>query len=350
MVTLKPAPVSFARELPGRTESFRVAEVRARVNGIVLKRHFTEGSDVREGQLLYEIDPAPYAAALASAEASLARAEANLDTAKKQAERYRSLLESNAVSRQQYDDAEALVGSYAADKASAEAAITTAKIDLGYTNVTAPISGRIGMSEVTEGAYVQAAQANLLATIQQLDPIYLNLPQASKEVLQLRRDLEKGVLKKGNSDSSTPVHLFLEDGTSYAHDGELQFSDVTVNPSTGSVTLRVLVPNPRQELLPGMFLRANLIQGINEQALLVPQQAVSRNYRGNPTVWVVDQAGKAENRVIQTGAAHKDQWVVTGGLEAGERVIVTNLQRIRIGSPVSPQPWNPGPEKASAAK
>ncbi|MDR2980622.1 MAG: efflux RND transporter periplasmic adaptor subunit [Puniceicoccales bacterium] len=350
VVTLKQTPVSHTRELTGRTESFRVAQVRARVNGIILKRHFEEGTDVKEGQLLYEIDPAPYKATLASAEASLARAKANLANAEIQAERFKNLIASNAVSKQQYDDAVAAVGTYTADKASAEAAILAAKIDLDYTQVRSPISGRIGMSEVTEGAYVQAAQANLLATVQQLDPIYLNLPQASKEVISLKKALEKGFLKKGSSDSNTPVNLLYEDNSPYDQVGQLQFSDISVNPTSGSVTLRVLVPNPKLDLLPGMFLRANLIQSVDENGLLAPQQAVSRNYRGKPTIWIVNKEGKAENIIIETGRTYKDQWVVTGGLKVGDQIIMTNLQRIRPGSPVTPVPWEPQKENSSETK
>ncbi|WP_084442377.1 efflux RND transporter periplasmic adaptor subunit [Termitidicoccus mucosus] len=339
VVTLGTAPVAQTRELPGRTAAHRIAQVRARVNGIVQKRFFTEGADVREGELLYQIDPAPYQAVLDSARASLARAEANLTTARLQAARFKELVAVQAVSQQQYDDAVAAVGAGTAEVAAARAAITSAEIDLGYTKVTSPIAGRIGLSEVTEGAYVQAAQATLLTTVQQLDPIYVNLVQPSAEVSLLKRALEKGILQSGAGRDGTPVRLLLEDGTAYEHAGALQFSDVTVDRATGSVTLRVLFPNPRGDLLPGMFVRARFDEGVNPETLLAPQQGVGRNYRGQPTAWVVTPDGKAENRVIETGPTHGDQWIVTGGLKPGDRVIVTNLQRIRAGTTVIPVPW-----------
>ncbi|WP_232766573.1 efflux RND transporter periplasmic adaptor subunit [Geminisphaera colitermitum] len=345
VVTLGTASTAQTRELPGRTAAHRVAQVRARVNGIILKRLFVEGADVKEGELLYQIDPAPYQAILDSAKASLARAESNLKTATLQAGRYKELVAVNAVSKQQYDDAVAAVGAYAADMASARAAITSAGIDLGYTKVTSPIAGRIGLSEVTEGAYVQAGQATLMATVQQLDPIYVNLVQPSAEVSRLKRAIEKGVLQAGAEKGQTPVQLILEDGTAYDHTGALQFSDVTVDRTTGSVTLRVLFPNPSGDLLPGMFVRARFDEGINPRTLLAPQQGVSRNYRGLPTAWIVTADNKAENRVIETGRTHGDQWIVTGGLQAGDRIIVTNIQRIRGGTTVAPVPWTPG-EKA----
>lgn len=348
VVTLGTTAVSQTRELPGRTEAHRVAQVRARVNGIVQKRHFTEGADVKEGELLYQIDPAPYQAVLDSAKASLARAESNLKTASLQAERFKGLVAVNAVSKQQYDDAVAAVGTYTADVAAARAAITSAEIDLGYTKVTSPIAGRIGLSEVTEGAYVQAAQATLMATVQQLDPIYVNLVQPSAEVSRLKRALEKGTLKSGAEKGGAPVHLILEDGTAYEHAGALQFSDVTVDRTTGSVTLRALFPNPRGDLFPGMFVRARFEEGVNPQALLAPQQGVSRNYRGQPTAWVVTADNKAENRIIETGRTHGDQWIVTGGLNPGDKVIVTNLQRIRTGTPVTAVPWTPKTGAAGA--
>ncbi len=339
VVTLGTAPVAQTRELPGRTAAHRIAQVRARVNGIVQKRFFTEGADVREGELLYQIDPAPYQAVLDSARAGLARAEANLTTARLQAARFKELVAVQAVSQQQYDDAVAAVGAYTAETAAARAAITSAEIDLGYTKVASPIAGRIGLSEVTEGAYVQAAQATLMATVQQLDPIYVNLVQPSAEVSRLKRALEKGILQSGAGKGGTPVRLLLEDGAAYEHAGALQFSDVTVDRATGSVTLRVLFPNPRGDLLPGMFVRARFDEGVNPEALLAPQQGVGRNYRGQPTAWVVTPDGKAENRVIETGPTHGDQWIVTGGLKPGDRVIVTNLQRIRAGTTVTPVPW-----------
>ncbi|MDR1279933.1 MAG: efflux RND transporter periplasmic adaptor subunit [Opitutaceae bacterium] len=343
--------MSLTRELPGRVEAHRVAQVRARVNGIVQKRLFVEGADVKEGELLYRIDPAPYQAVLDSAKASLARAEANLKTARLQAGRYKDLVALNAVSQQQYDDAEAAVGIHTADVAAARAAITAAEINLGYTQVTAPIAGRIGLSDVTEGAYVQAAQATLMATVQQLDPVYVNLVQPSAELSRIKRAMESGAWKQGATaaDGKTAVHVTLEDGAAYPHEGALQFSDVTVDRATGSVTLRALVPNPRGDLLPGMFVRASFIEGTLPDALLVPQQAVSRNYRGQATTWVVTPDGKAVNRIIGATRTWGDQWIVTGGLEPGDKVVVNNLQRIRADMTVTTVPWTPPARTPDAA-
>ncbi|RRJ97982.1 efflux RND transporter periplasmic adaptor subunit [Opitutaceae bacterium TAV4] len=351
VATIGTAAVPLTRELPGRVEAHRVAQVRARVNGIVLKRLFVEGADVKEGELLYQIDPAPYQAVLDSANASLARAESNQKTASLQAGRYKELVAVNAVSKQQYDDAVAAVGTYTADIAAARAAITSAEIDLGYTKVTAPISGRIGLSEVTEGAYVQAAQATLMATIQQLDPIYVNLVQPSSEVSRIKRALEKGDMKPGTDEDVTPIELILEDGTLYGEKGGLQFSDITVDRTTGAVTLRALFPNKKGDLLPGMFVRARFDEAINPDAMLAPQQGVSRNYRGQPTVWLVTADNKAENRVIETGRTYNgDQWVVTGGIKPGDRIIVSNLQRIHPGAAVTPVEWKPKQETGQTSK
>lgn len=340
VVTVTTAPVAFTRELPGRTAARRIAQVRARVNGIVLRRLFTEGAEVKEGEILYEIDPAPYEAALASARAAQARAEANLAAVKVQAERFRPLVASNAVSKQQYDDALAAAGIAEAEVAAAKAAVLTAEINLGYTKVASPIDGRIGLAEVTEGAYVQAAQATLLATVQQTDPIYVNLVQPSSEVARLRRGFESGRMTR-NQEGQAAVTLLLEDGTEYPVPGRLEFTDITVDRGTGSVTLRALFPNPKGELLPGTFVRARYEEGVNPQALLAPQQGITRNYRGDPTAYVVAANGTAELRVLKTGRTYQDSWVIESGLQAGERVIVTNLQRIRPGVPVKPVPFQP---------
>jgi membrane fusion protein, multidrug efflux system len=335
VVTLSPSPVAFTRELPGRTAARRIAQVRARVSGIVLKRLFTEGSEVKTGDVLYEIDPAPYEAVLARARAELQRAEANLVSVKLQAERFKPLVASNAVSRQQYDDAVAAMGVGEAAVAAAKAAVQTAEIDVGYTKVLSPIDGRIGLAEVTEGAYVQAGQATLLATVQQIDPIYVNLVQPSSEVARIRHEYEEGRMKR-DSQGQPEVTLLTEAGTEYPVRGRLEFSDITVDRSTGSVTLRALFPNPEGRLLPGTFVRARFEEGFNPQALLVPQQGVTRNYRGDPTAYVVAANGTAELRTLQTSRAYGDQWVVESGLAAGDRVIVSNLQRIRPGVPVQP--------------
>ncbi|HEY9250627.1 MAG TPA: efflux RND transporter periplasmic adaptor subunit [Rariglobus sp.] len=349
VVTIGTAPVAFTRELPGRTAARRIAQVRARVNGIVLTRHFTEGADVKKGDLLYEIDPAPYQAVLASAKASLARAEASLVSVKLQTERFKSLVATNAVSKQQYDDALAAVGIGAAEVAAANAAVLSAEIDLGYTRVVSPIDGRIGLAEVTEGAYVQAAQATLLATVQQIDPIYVNLVQPSSEASRLKREAESGRLTR-DGDGSPAITAILEDGTEYPLQGRLEFSDITVDRGTGSVTLRALFPNPKGDLLPGTFVRARYETGVIPQALLAPQQGITRNYRGEPTAYVVSDQGTAELRVLKTGRTYGDQWVVESGLRPGDRVIVTNLKRIRPGATVKAVPFQPKAAPAAAGK
>jgi membrane fusion protein (multidrug efflux system) len=337
VVTLAPTAVTLTRELPGRTSAFRVAEVRARVNGIVQKRLFTEGSDVKAGQPLFEIDPAPYQAAMAAARAQLARAEASIASNRLQAQRAEELVAENAVSRQEYDDAIAKLKSSEAEIAAGRAAVETARIDLGYTTVRAPLSGRIGRSAVTEGAYVQQAQATLLATVQQLDPVYVDLTQSSSEVLRLRRDLESGRLKSAGP-GRAKVRLLLEDGREYGVEGELQFADVTVDPSTGSIALRALFPNPGRELLPGAFVRARLDEGVNPQALLVPQQGVTRDQKGQPTALVVNAERKVERRQLVTERAVGDAWLVSSGLKAGEQVIVEGLQKVRPGAEVTAVP------------
>jgi membrane fusion protein (multidrug efflux system) len=333
VVTLASTSVMITNELPGRTSAFRVAEVRARVNGIVLKRLFTEGSDVREGQLLYRIDPAPYRAALESAKAQLARAEANVASARVQAQRYTELVEAHAVSQQEHDDAIAKQKAFEADVAAGRAAVQAAQINLGYTSVTSPVSGRIGRSEVTEGAYVQQGQATLLATVQQLDPVYVDLSQSSSELLQLRRDLEAGRLQ-GAGRGGARVTVLLEDGSEHPQPGALQFSDATVDPSTGAVALRAIVPNPAKTLLPGLFVRARLEQGMQPQAILVPQIGVARDPKGRPTALVVNAANEVELRVLQTDRAIGDQWLIRHGVKAGDRVIVEGVQKVRPGTPV----------------
>jgi membrane fusion protein (multidrug efflux system) len=337
VVTVEPTAVTLTRELPGRTSAFRVAEVRARVNGIVLKRLFTEGADVKEGQPLFLIDPAPYQAALDSAKAIRARAEANVANARLQAQRYSELVAENAVSKQEYDNALAALKASEADVAAGRAAVETARINLGYTTARAPVSGRIGRSAVTEGAYVQQGQATLLATVQQLDPLYVDLSQSSAEVLKLRRDLAEGRLQSAGRDRAR-VKLLLEDGREYGPEGALQFADVTVDPSTGSISLRALFPNPRAELLPGMFVRARLEEGVNPQALLVPQQGVTRDQKGLPTALVVNGEKKVERRQLVTERAVGDAWLVSSGIKAGEQVIVEGLQKVRPGAEVKPVP------------
>jgi membrane fusion protein, multidrug efflux system len=337
VVTLAATPVTLTRELPGRTSPYRVAEVRARVNGIVQKRLFVEGSDVKEGQPLFVLDRAPYEAALDAAKAQLARAEATLASVRVQAERHAELVAENAVSRQEYDDAMAALKASEADVAAGQAAVRSARINVGYTTVTSPLSGRIGRSVVTEGAYVQQSQATLLAVVQQLDPVFVDLTQSSAEALRLRRDLAEGKLRTAAGGGAN-VKLVLEDGREYRSPGALQFADVTVDPSTGSIALRALFPNPQGELLPGMFVRARLEEGVSPEALLVPQQAVTRDQKGLPTALVVTAEGKVERRQLVTDRAVGDAWLVTAGLAAGEQVIVEGLQKVRPGAEVKPVP------------
>jgi membrane fusion protein (multidrug efflux system) len=347
VVTVTPTAVTLTRELPGRTSAFRVAEVRARVNGIVLKRLFTEGSDVKEGQKLFLIDPAPYQAALDGAKAALARAEANVANARLQAERYADLVKDKAVSRQEYENATAALKTADADVAAARAAEQAARINLGYTTVTSPVSGRIGRSAVTEGAYVQAGQATLLATVQQLDPVYVDVTQSTSEVMKLRRDLESGKLQSAGQ-GKAKVRLVTEDGREYGPEGTLQFADVTVDPSTGSIALRALFPNPKGELLPGMFVRARLDEGVNPQALLVPQPGVTRDQKGLPTALVVTAEKKVERRQLVTDRAVGDAWLVTAGVKPGEQVIVEGLQKVRPGASVNPVPATAAAPKQAA--
>jgi membrane fusion protein (multidrug efflux system) len=345
VVTLAPVAVTLTRELPGRTSAYRVAEVRARVNGIVLKRLFTEGSDVKEGQRLFTIDPAPYQAALDSAKATLARAEANAANAKLTEDRYADLLQDNAVSKQEYDNAMASLTVADADVAAARAALDTARINLGYTKVTSPVSGRVGRSAVTEGAYVMAAQATLLATVQQLDPVYVDLMQSSVEVLQLRREFAEGKLRGAGKDQAV-VKLVFDDGREYDVPGTLQFADVTVDPTTGSIALRALFPNPRKELLPGLFVRARLEEGVAPDAILVPQAGVTRDQKGQPTALVVNAQNRVERRQLVTDRTVGDAWLVTAGVKAGDRVIVEGLQKVRPGAEVTAVPASPAKQAA----
>lgn len=336
VIVVQAQTVSLTRELPGRTSAFRVAEVRARVNGIVQKRLFTEGADVKAGQPLFQIDPAPYQAALDSAEAQVARAEVTLASAKSFAERYAKLVETNAVSRQEFDDAVAKQKSAVADVAAARAAAKAARIDVDYTLVRAPIAGRIGRSEVTEGAYVQQGAATLLATVQQLDPMYVDLTWSTTELMRLRRAVESGALK--SVDGKAQVNVVLDDGGVYPQPGTLQFADVSVDHTTGSVALRALVPNEKLELLPGMFVRARVEEGSVPNALLVPQRAVARDQNGRPVALVVDKAGKVERRHLETDRAIGDAWLVTKGLAAGEQIVIEGIQKARPGSTVKVVP------------
>jgi len=331
VVTVRKSAVPVVTELPGRTSAYLVAQVRARVDGIVLKREFKEGGDVKAGQRLYQIDPAPYRATLDSALGALQKAQANLAAMSAQAERYKILIGGNGVSKQEYDNAIAAQGQAAADVASSTAAVQTARINLGYTDVVSPITGRTGPSLVTQGAYVQASAATLLTTVQQIDPIYADLTQTSVAGLQLRRDVASGQLKVNGPDQAK-VTLTLEDGSRYAATGTLQFTDITVDPGTGSVTVRAVFPNPGHVLLPGMFVRASIEQGVNDNALLVPQVGVTHNPQGQATALVVGPDNKVALRTIQVSRTSGANWVVDGGLKDGERVIVSGVQKVQPGT------------------
>ncbi|MBC8748935.1 membrane fusion protein (multidrug efflux system) [Paraburkholderia sp. WC7.3g] len=337
VVTLQPTTVPVVTELPGRTSAFLVAQVRARVDGIVLRREFTEGSEVKAGQRLYKIDPAPYIASLNNAKASLAKAQANLVTTTAQANRYKVLVAANAVSKQDYDNAVAAEGQAAADVAAGKAAVDTAQINLGYTDVTSPVTGQIGVSQVTPGAFVQQSAATLMATVQQLDPVYVDLTQSSLDGLKLRRDMQEGRLKT-TGPGAAQVTLVLEDGRVYSEKGKLQFTDVTVDQSTGSVTVRAIFKNPNHVLLPGMFVRAKIDEGVNQNALIVPQVGVTHDQKGQPTALVVDNDNKVELRPLVTTGTHGSYWVVSDGLKPGDRVIVQGTDKARPGQQVKPVP------------
>ena len=334
VVTLAQQKITLTTELPGRTSPFRIADVRPQVSGILQKRLFVEGDDVQAGQQLYQIDPALYQAAYDSALATLAHANAETASAKALADRYKALGASNAVSKQDYDNAAATELQAQADIQSAQAAVETAHINLVYTKVLSPITGRTGIA-VTEGALVTANQSTSLVTVQQLDPIYVDIPQSMTLLLRLRRELAGGQIKR-SGDNQAQVNLTLEDGSSYNLPGQLQFAEATVDQSTGSVLLRAIFPNPQKLLLPGMFVNARLEEGVSENAILVPQQGVTHNAKGQPTALVVNQDNKVELRVIKTDRAIGDQWLVTDGLQAGDRVIVDGVQKVHPDATVNP--------------
>jgi membrane fusion protein, multidrug efflux system len=350
-VTLRPERTVLTTELPGRTCAYLVAEIRPQVNGLIQSRQFREGANVAAGDLLYQIDPAPYQAAvnqaqaaLTTAEADLVTAEANLPAIRSRAQRLKGLVEIHAVSQQDYDDASAALrqaeANLAARKASVEinrTALESARINLSYTPIRAPITGRIGISNITVGALAAAYQPTPLAVVQQLDPIYVDVVQASAELLRLRQRMESGRLKS-NGPVESQVRLMLEDKTPYPHKGTLQFRDVTVDPSTGSFTLRLVFPNPRQVLLPGMFVRAVVEEGVSQQALLVPQQGVTRDAKGIPIAWVVGQDEKVEQRTLELDRAIGDKWLVISGLAPGDRLIVEGMQKVRPGDRVRAVP------------
>jgi membrane fusion protein (multidrug efflux system) len=341
-VMVRPEPVTLTTELPGRTSPYLASDVRPQINGIIKARLFKEGGSVRQGQPLYEIDPAPYRAAYDQALAQLASAEANLATAKAKAERYADLVKINGVARQDYDDAEAAYRQAVAAVAQNKAAGEAARINLGYTRITAPISGRIGRSAYTPGALVQAGQTNALATIQSLDPIYVDVAQSADELLGLERAMAGGSLQQAGP-ATARVKLLLQDGTPYDREGTLKFSEVTVDPSTGSVVLRAEFPNPRGVLLPGLFVRAVIAQGLQPAAILAPQHAVNHNERGQPTAFVVGPDGKAELRILETSRTVGNNWLVTAGLKPGDRLIVDGLINVQPGAVVKAVPAGPTP-------
>ena len=322
--------IGLSSELPGRTAAFRIAEIRPQVSGLILKRQFVEGADVKAGEVLYRIDPALFQAELDNTEAALTRAEANLPAVRSRAQRFTKLLPVKAVSQQDHDDAIAALRQTEADVESLKAQVKAARINLQYTKILAPISGRIGRSNVTEGAIVTAYQAMSLATIQQLDPIFVDVPQSTTELLRLRQRLEQGQLDQ-QGEGQGKVRLILEDGSIYHQEGSLQFRDVSVDPTTGSVILRAVFPNPHGDLLPGMFVRAEIREGVNPQAILIPQQAVSRDRKGNPSVLVVDEQNRVEQRMLTLDRAINDRWLVTAGLAVGDQIIVEGLQKVRPG-------------------
>jgi membrane fusion protein (multidrug efflux system) len=356
VVDLHARPVSLTTELPGRVSAFRIAEVRPQVNGVILKRLFKEGDLAAAGQQLYQIDPAPYEATLASARATVAHARASVTAAKLTAERYHALSEAHAVSRQDYDNAVATLLQDEADVASGEAAVRAAEINLAYTRVYSPITGRSGRSLVTEGALVTANQTLSLVTVTQLDPVYVDLTQPSTTIVRLKRELAAGQIRRVVGDEA-PTKLLLEDGTAYEPAGTLEFSEVTVDQGTGSVTLRAIFPNPQGLLLPGMFVRATIEEGVREGAVLAPQQGISHAPDGTATALVVGANDTVEKRSVELDRAIGDQWVVKKGLAAGDRLIVGGLQRIKPGIQVTvhPQlaahdPVPPGSKPALAAR
>lgn len=348
VVTIQTQRAEITTELPGRTSASLVAEVRPQVSGIIQKRVFTEGSDIKAGQLLYQIDPATYQAAYASAKAAEARSEANLIPARLKEERYKDLVKIKAVSQQDYDNAYASFKQAEAEVAAAKASVDTARINLAYSKVTAPISGRIGKSTVTDGALVTANQAAALATIQNLGSMYVDITQSSADLLRLQQSLASGVLKKGGA-ASAKVKLLLENGATYPLEGTLKFSDVTVEPTTGSVTLRALFPNPKQQLLPGMFVRAVVQEGVNEQAILVPQRGVTRNPAGEAMVMVVGAEEKVEPRTIKVARTVGDNWLVSEGLKTGDRVILEGIQKARPGTTVKVVQFGSKPAESAPA-
>lgn len=348
VIQVQPSTAEITTELPGRVEAIKDAEIRARVTGIVEEINFRQGTDVEQGQLLFTIDPAPYEAARDQAAAQLQRAQADVQAAESLANRYSTLIKSNAVSRQEYDNAIAQAAQGRAAVAAAQALLQSSEIDLGYTRVESPIDGRIGKSLVTEGALVSAAGATLMASVQQLDRVYVDLTQSTAQLMHLRRALASGELKQ-SAEGHAVASVILEDSTEYEHTGELLFSGVSVDPTTGQVSLRAVFPNPDQVLLPGMYVRVRLQQGIDENALMVPDQAIQRGADGLSTLMVISDEGTVRPVAVTVGARVGVQSIITSGLEAGDSVIVEGFQKIRPGAPVQPIPWSPDDTKPQSA-
>ena len=348
VITVQMQPVTLTTELPGRTSPYESSEVRPQVDGIILKRLFREGEYVHAGQTLYQIDPAPYAATVANARAALARAQASIASTASLARRYGELVKINAISRQDYENATATANQANADVAAQRAALRAAEINLRRTRIAAPISGRIGASTFTVGALVTAAQTQPLTTIQRLDPIYVDINQSSVDLLKLRKQILAGQLSRGGG--ATKVGLTLEDGSEYSHKGTFQFADVTVAADTGTVTVRAIFPNPEGLLLPGMYVRAHLTEGTQAQGILAPQQAVSRDEKGNPQAFVVGAGDKLEIRQLTTSRAIGNQWLVTSGLKPGDRLVMDGTMMLQPGTPVKPVAWTPPPTPSKAAQ
>ncbi|CAM3754313.1 MULTISPECIES: efflux RND transporter periplasmic adaptor subunit [Pseudoalteromonas] len=337
VITLKSQPLTLTKELPGRVTASQVAEIRPQVNGIIQSRLFTQGAEVKKGQALYQIDPSTFEAQVATSKAAITKAQASIANAKAKSERYDELLKIKAVSQQDFDEADASYKGAQADLLTAQAQLKTAQINLEYSKVKSPISGQIGKSNVTAGALVSANQATALATVTQLDPIYVDLTQSSSELTRLKKAIANGELNKDLAIHSA-VELKMEDGSVYQHKGTLQFSEVTVDPSTGSVTLRAEFPNPEKLLLPGMYVRAVIVEGVKANAILAPQRGISRNTKGEPTAMVVSKDNTVEPRVLKTDRTVGANWLITDGLNDGDKLIVEGLQKIAPGAPVNAVP------------
>lgn len=355
VVTLKAAPLTVSTELPGRTSAYRIAEVRPQVGGIILKRNYKEGSDVKEGESLYQIDPAPFQATLNSAQAELAKARANAELARLTVNRYKPLLGTNYISRQDYDEAVSTHAQAQAAVRAAQAAVQTAQINLNYTKVTSPISGLSGKSNVTEGALVATGQTQPLTLVQQIDPIYVDVTQSSDDYLRLKHEIASGAVDK--EQGKIAVSLVTAENKDYTHKGYLEFSDVTVDETTGSITMRAVFPNPQESLLPGMFVRARVDEGVRPDAILVPQQGVIRTAKGGAVVNVVNAKNEIEVRPVTVGQAYGNKWLVTAGVNNGERVVVEGFQKIKQGAAVkatevdlNAQPATAAPKETESAR